>query len=99
MFKSFFGKGHRHRHCACGNTAGRSGGPGRCRARSLESFTQGMEVTVIANSDHKTLEMGLCTGAAVRVVENRPGDANMVVAAGDGRYIISKESAAKIRVR
>ncbi|MDK2857580.1 MAG: ferrous iron transport protein [Verrucomicrobiota bacterium] len=98
MFKSFFGKGPRHRHRACNGTA-RHGGQDRCRAHPLEKFTQGVEVTVISNSDRKTLEMGLCTGAAVRVVENRPGDANMVVAAGDGRYIISKESAAKIRVR
>lgn len=60
---------------------------------------QGVEVTVIANSDLKTLEMGLCTGASVRIVENRPGDANMVVASGDGRYILSKESAEKIKVR
>jgi Fe2+ transport system protein FeoA len=60
---------------------------------------QGVEVTVISNSDRKTLEMGLCTGATVRVVENRPGDANMVIAAGDGRYIVSKESAEKIKVR
>ncbi len=60
---------------------------------------QGVEAKVISNSDRKTLEMGLCTGASVRVVENRPGDANMIVAAGEGRYIISKESAAKIKVR
>ena len=60
---------------------------------------QGVEVKVISNSDRKTLEMGLCTGATIRIVENRPGDANLVIAAGEGRYIIAKETAKKIRVR
>ena len=54
---------------------------------------------MISNSDRKTLEMGLCTGATIRIVENRPGDANLVIAAGEGRYIIAKETAEKIKVR
>lgn len=93
MFRSFFGRRHGNRHCA------HHGVKAGCCAHPLHNFTQGVEVKVISNSDRKTLEMGLCTGASVRVVENRPGDANMIVAAGEGRYIISKESAAKIKVR
>ena len=93
MFRSFFGRRHTHRHCA------HHGVKGGCCAHPLHNFAQGVEVKVISNSDRKTLEMGLCTGASVRVVENRSGDANMIVAAGEGRYIISKESAAKIKVR
>jgi len=78
---------------------GPGGGTGRCCARPLSDFAQDAEVTVIMNPDRKTLEMGLCTGAVVRIVENRPGDANMVIAAGEGRYILAKDTAAKIRVR
>jgi Fe2+ transport system protein FeoA len=81
--------GHAHAH----------GRGDRCCAHPISDFAQGADLTVISNSDLKTLEMGLCTGASVRIVENRPGDANIVVAAGDGRYILSKESAAKIKVR
>jgi Fe2+ transport system protein FeoA len=96
MLNSFFGRGRKNRHCARGTERSRRD---RCCAHPLPDFMQGVEVTVISNSDRKTLEMGLCTGATVRVVENRPGDANMVIAAGDGRYIVSKESAEKIKVR
>jgi hypothetical protein len=32
-------------------------------------------------------------------MKNRPGDANMVVAVGESRYIISKEATSKIQVR
>jgi Fe2+ transport system protein FeoA len=96
MFKSWFGHAQKTRHCRRGSTRGRDD---RCCAHPLPDFVQGVEVTVISNSDRKTLEMGLCTGASVRIVENRPGDANMVIAAGDGRYILSKESAEKIKVR
>jgi Fe2+ transport system protein FeoA len=56
-------------------------------------------VTVVSNGDRKTLEMGLFSGAAVRVIKNRPNDANLVIAAGEGRYILSKEAARKIQVR
>jgi len=96
MFKSLFGKQQRHgsRHCRRGALD-----EGRCCAHPLCDFMQGVEVKVISNSDRKTIEMGLCTGATIRIVENRPGDANLVIAAGEGRYILAKETAAKIRVR
>ena len=69
-----------------------------CCVHSLCDFAQGADVRVISNSDRQTLEMGLFTGASVQVIKNRPNDANMLVAAGESRYIISKESAQKIRV-
>ncbi|MGE4489338.1 MAG: FeoA family protein [Kiritimatiellales bacterium] len=94
MFDGLFRR--RNRHC---RRNARSGGRDQCCAHPLYDFTQGVEVHIVSNSDRKTLEMGLCTGASVRVIENRSADANMVIDAGEGRYIISKESAAKIRVR
>jgi len=69
-----------------------------CRSHSLADFAQDAEVLIVSNKDRKTLEMGLFSGASVRVLKNRPRDANMVVATGESRYIISKESAAKIKV-
>lgn len=95
MFGRFFrggrGQGRRLR---------RHGGPeAESGSHPLSDFAQGADVTVVANRDRKTLEMGLFTGAAVHVLQNRPADANMVIAAGESRYIISKESAAKIKVR
>lgn len=65
----------------------------------LSDFMAGVEVTIISNRDRKTLEMGLCTGALIRVVENRSGDANLVIASGEGRYILSREAARHIHVR
>jgi len=92
MFGRLFRKRQQQR---CGRRAGQ----GICCAHPLSDFAQGADVVVISNSDKKTLEMGLFTGALVHVMKNRPGDANMVVAAGESRYIISKEAAAKIQVR
>lgn len=95
-----FGRFFRKRNCCqqrCGR--GQGGGDGICCAHPLSDFAQGAEVVVISNADKKTLEMGLFSGAFVRVMKNRPNDANMVVAAGESRYIISKEAAAKISVR
>lgn len=56
-------------------------------------------MVVVSNQDRKSLEMGLFTGALVVVIKNRPRDANMLVAAGESRYIIDKEAAVKIQVR
>lgn len=80
----------------CGRKPGE--GSGNCCSHPLSDFAQGADVLVISNGDRQTLEMGLFTGASVQVIKNRPNDANMVVAAGESRYIISKEAAQKIRV-
>ena len=43
--------------------------------------------------------MGLCQGANVSVLKKAPGDSNMVIAVGDSRYVITKETAERILVR
>jgi len=80
----------------CGHEPGERRGV--CCAHPLSDFAQGADVVVVSNSDRKTLEMGLFTGALVKVIKNREKDANLVVAAGESRYIISKEAAGKIQV-
>ena len=92
MFRRLFKKRQQQR-------CGRRVGQGLCCAHPLSDFAQGADVVVISNSDRKTLEMGLFSGALVHVMKNRPGDTSMVVAAGESRYIISKEAAGKIQVR
>ena len=92
MFKGWFRNRQGNGHCRRGRSED------RCCAHSLHDFAKDAQVTVISNSDRKTLEMGICTGARIRVIENRPSDANMVIDAGEGRYILAKDTAAKIRV-
>ncbi|MCC7299961.1 MAG: ferrous iron transport protein A [Verrucomicrobia bacterium] len=92
MFRRLFQKQQQQR-------CGRRVGQGICCAHPLSDFAQGADVVVISNSDKKTLEMGLFSGALVHVMKNRPGDTSMVVATGESRYIISREAAGKIQVR
>lgn len=94
MFRRF-----RRRRCPqrCGR--GQGAGDGFFCAHPLSDFAQGADVVVVSNKDKKTLEMGLFTGALVTVLQNRPRDANMVVAVGESRYIIAKETAGQISVR
>ncbi len=80
----------------CGHEIGES--RGICCAHPLSDFAQGAHVVIVSNKDRKTLEMGLFTGALVNVIKNWEKDANMVVAAGESRYIISKEAAVQIQV-
>ncbi|MCU0858691.1 MAG: ferrous iron transport protein A [Pontiellaceae bacterium] len=94
MFRNLFRQRHCHRQ-RCGHSPEN----GICCAHPLSDFAEDAEVVVVCNGDRKTLEMGLFSGARVHVIKNRPDDANMVVAAGEGRYIISKKTARKIQVR
>ncbi len=91
----------RFRKRKCNQRCGREPGEvlGICCAHPLSDFAQDANVMVVSNSDRKTLEMGLFTGALVTVIKNRPHDANMLVATGESRYIIAKEAAVKILVR
>ena len=70
-----------------------------CCAAPLSGFAQNAEVIIISNADKKTLEMGLFSGAHITVIKNRPHDANLVIASGESRYIISREAAGQIQVR
>lgn len=92
MFECF-----RRKKCTqrCGRQEGEEG---VCCAHPLSDFAEESQVVVVSNSDKKTLEMGLFSGAMVCVLKNRPSDANMVIAAGESRYIIAKDSAAQVLV-
>ena len=91
----------RFRKRRCQQRCGRGSGDGQglCCGYPLSDFAQGATVAVVSNSDRKTLEMGIFRGALVTVIKNQPHAANMVVAAGESRYIIAKEAARKIQVR
>ncbi|MBM4152090.1 MAG: ferrous iron transport protein A [Kiritimatiellaceae bacterium] len=94
MFSRFFKKNSCQRQ-RCGSRVN----DGICCTHPLSDFAQDARVVVVFNPDHKTLEMGLFSGALIHVIKNRPNDANMVISAGEGRYIISKEVAKQIHVR
>ena len=91
----------RKRKCSqrCGRGQGGGQGQEACCAHPLSDFAAGADLVVISNGDRKTLEMGLFSGALVTVIKNQPNSANMVVAAGESRYIIAKDAAVKIQVK
>jgi len=69
---------------------------GRC---SLADLAQDADAVILTNGDKQTLEMGMFPGVAVRVLNSRPANPNVVVAAGGSRYIIPRTVAQKIGVR
>jgi Fe2+ transport system protein FeoA len=75
-------------------------GGGRCRRASpLSELSQDASAVILSNHDKQTLEMGMFPGVAIRVLKNRPANPSVVVAAGDSRYIISRQAAMQIEVR
>jgi len=98
------GEGRRHRHCRDKNCEFR----GICRDASklnvgkdavpLSEITTGNAVRVFANTNIKTMEMGIYPGNVVTVLHNEPSDRNIIVKIHDQRYIIPKEIASGISV-
>lgn len=77
---------HRHRH-------------GRHRLRPLNELRPGCGGIIMSNPDHRTVELGLFSGARIRVEHNDLDEPNMVVAVGESRYAIPKVTAGHILVR
>jgi len=84
------------RPCRCQGKGSHSGG--RC-TRPLSDFAAGADVLVVANSDRKTMEMGIFNGARIHLLQNHENEPNLVIALGDSRYTVPREIAAQISVR
>ncbi len=54
---------------------------------------------VVANSDRKTMEMGIFNGTRIHLLQNHENEPNLVIALGDSRYTVPREIAAQISVR
>lgn len=96
MFKRLFLSGKKR---LMGQFIADSGSGVLQRVFPLSDCLPNTNVTVIANRDRKTLEMGLYVGAVIRIIHNQEDDNHLVVDAGESRYVISRQSAAKIRGR
>ena len=69
-----------------------------CRV-TLEEAPEGKRLSVLANSDLKTMEMGLYPGAIISLIHNSMTEHNIIVAVHDQRYVFPKETAKNIIVR
>ncbi|QHI68300.1 FeoA family protein [Tichowtungia aerotolerans] len=87
-----FGRCFRRRNRGC-----RAAGC-RCACR-LSELGQDTSAVILSNHDKQTLEMGMFPGVAIRILKNHPSNPSVVVAAGDSRYIISRQAAMQIGVR
>jgi Fe2+ transport system protein FeoA len=94
VFGKLFGKGRPH-HGQCGHGKQRD----RCCIHPLSDFASGVDVLVCSNPDRKTVEMGFFSGARVHILHNQSGESNLVIAVGDSRYTVPRETAQKIMVR
>ena len=65
----------------------------------LSDCPEGVRSVVVANSDHRAMELGLFPGACVTVMRNRDREGSVVVAVGDARYALDREAAREILVR
>ncbi|HNX00039.1 MAG TPA: FeoA family protein [Candidatus Cloacimonadota bacterium] len=90
LFSRFFRRRH-HRH-----------GGVHCPYKDYQTLNQVMEneqVLILCNPDRKTLEMGLYPGSVVTIMRNDSIEQNLIIAIENGRYIIARNIAERIRIR
>jgi Fe2+ transport system protein FeoA len=66
---------------------------------NLDKCLEDTRVLIRTNPDIKTLEMGLCSGASLRVLRNDNSDASMIVCLYGQSYVIPKKIAEQIEVK
>lgn len=66
--------------------------------RTLAELGEKRTATILGNPDRKSREMGLASGAHVRVLRNRRLDHALVIALGDTRFLVSRAIAAQMAV-
>ena len=71
----------------------------RSQTHSLSECRVDSMYTIIENQDKQSMEMGLFSGARVRVIHNAIESPNMVVAINESRYMLNKETARHILVK
>lgn len=74
----------------------------RCPYKDYQTLDQVQEkekVLVVCNPDKKTLEMGIYPGLTVIMMRNYEAEQNLIIAIENGRFIIARNIAEKIRIK
>lgn len=66
---------------------------------SLEKMPEGENAIIICNPNLNTIERGLYQGAQISMFRNAADEPNIIVAAGDARYVLDRRIAETIRIR
>ena len=90
---------HKDGHCCRGtmSCATEKGVPENCI--TLEQAPVNKKLTVRANSDIKTIEMGLYPGSILTLIHSEAKGHNIIVKIHDQRYVIPRKIAKQIYVR
>jgi Fe2+ transport system protein FeoA len=103
MFKKFKNIINRERHHHCGSCEFRKSHkiipPCADELISINDAPEQKRVIVAANSDIKTMEMGLYPGSIISLTHNNPQERNIIVKIHDQRYVIPREIAKNIMVK
>ena len=91
---------HKNGNCCCQGAMPCADGakiPDGCI--TLDQAPEDKKLIVKANSDIKTMEMGLYPGSMLTLMHNEAGEHNIIVKIHDQRYVIPREIAEQIYVK
>ena len=74
----------------------------KCPYANYETLNQVMDaesVIVVCNPHRRTLEMGISPNSIVSMIRNHDSEPNLIVAIDNGRLIVAKKVAERIRVQ
>lgn len=67
--------------------------------QTLNQVQESEKVHIVCNPDRKTLEMGVYPGTIVIMMRNYESEQNLIIAIENGRFIIARNIAEKIRIK
>jgi Fe2+ transport system protein FeoA len=89
LFRMFYRKHHGHHRHTCPYKD----------CQTLNQVQETEKVSVICNPDKNTLEMGVYPGSTVLVMRNFESEQNLIIAIENGRFIIARNIAERIRIK
>jgi Fe2+ transport system protein FeoA len=66
---------------------------------TLDQVRDDESVLVVCNPHRRTLEMGISPNSIVSIIRNRDSEPNLIVGIDNGRLIVAKKVAERIRVQ
>jgi Fe2+ transport system protein FeoA len=89
LYRLFHKKHHKHKKTECPYKD----------YQTLNQVQESEKVQIVCNPDRKTLEMGVYPGTTVIMMRNFESEQNLIIAIENGRFIIARNIAEKIRIK
>ena len=89
---------HCHKNCCHANNIANNINSAKSKL-TLSDAPENKKVQILANSDLKTMEMGIYPGAIITLLQNNPSNPSIIVKVHDQKFVVPKTIAKQIFIK